>query len=738
MYFLKFFLLLIAFSLTTLFAKPNTPDAQTAAKYGVKLVDTASALSLQQNGALFIDTRKVPEYAFEKIDGALSAYYDEKGGNENKIENFDASNDTFYNSRIPSDKDTKLIFYCNGVKCWKSYKAAVFSAKAGYKNVFWLQNGITKWKENGLKIDGINEINIDKEEYLKENLSTYIILMSSIAVVIVIGLFFLFKILIYKDNLLISKKLVSNIFVVIISMSFLGYFSLVASNGGENALKIIYEDNFKPQNELLHAINDFNSIQNNISNALTGIIAFEGARIALLETRKNMDYIIENVVKTSFYQDKNIKSSFDEIITEYKNSTEILNSIENAYNKEDMETLAKIASNEWALSSAIINKKFNIIKQKVNNKIRAIYDKTFSSLEKSFYNILILIIFFILVSALLNFRLYAFVKESILTIRDTIVSTVKTLDLSDNDSGYKNSDELGEVSTAFKTFIKEVQEAINEAKNSSDSNGVFTLEMKNSASSISDASNKEFEIVHATKDMSDDMKTKLLNTAQNVKKTQEVTSKAEENLQELQADILDIVDKIQHNAQVEEDIASHLNQLTNDARKINDVLGIIEDIADKTNLLALNAAIEAARAGEHGRGFAVVADEVRKLAESTQKGISEIYANISVITQSITDASTQMNGNVEKTRELSDNSEIMREKLQYTKDIITSTADLATSSLQSTQAVQEKAELVLSNIAAIDKIVSQNRDNAINISQSSNKLYGVSQTLKTQLNKFKT
>ena len=225
---------------------------------------------------------------------------------------------------------------------------------------------------------------------------------------------------------------------------------------------------------------------------------------------------------------------------------------------------------------------------------------------------------------------------------------------------------------------------------------------------------------------------------QNVQKTQEVTSKAEENLQELQADILDIVDKIQHNAQVEEDIASHLNQLTNDARKINDVLGIIEDIADKTNLLALNAAIEAARAGEHGRGFAVVADEVRKLAESTQKGISEIYANISVITQSITDASTQMNGNVEKTRELSDNSEIMREKLQYTKDIITSTADLATSSLQSTQAVQEKAELVLSNIAAIDKIVSQNRDNAINISQSSNKLYGVSQTLKTQLNKFKT
>ena len=183
--------------------------------------------------------------------------------------------------------------------------------------------------------------------------------------------------------------------------------------------------------------------------------------------------------------------------------------------------------------------------------------------------------------------------------------------------------------------------------------------------------------------------------------------------------------------------AQSVRELGKRGEQIGQIIAVINDIADQTNLLALNAAIEAARAGEHGRGFAVVADEVRKLADRTTKATDEIGQSIRAIQSETTSAVAGMDAG---TREVEQGVAKAGEAGRSLEKIVASAKEVATVITSIAAAAEEQsaaAQQVSQSIGNVTAAAQQTREATGQAATAATQLSNKAEQLLALMNRFR-
>ena len=184
-----------------------------------------------------------------------------------------------------------------------------------------------------------------------------------------------------------------------------------------------------------------------------------------------------------------------------------------------------------------------------------------------------------------------------------------------------------------------------------------------------------------------------VNTRQKAQEGATVVGQAVKSVQDIQRESLALKDA--------------MAELSHHAQSISQIMSVISDIADQTNLLALNAAIEAARAGEAGRGFAVVADEVRKLAEKTMASTADVGNAIKLIQESTSRSMTQVDNAVSMIEATTNFAEESGKALQEIVDMADQTAEQVQSIAAASEEQSAASEEISNSVNQVNTIASE-------------------------------
>jgi methyl-accepting chemotaxis protein len=310
------------------------------------------------------------------------------------------------------------------------------------------------------------------------------------------------------------------------------------------------------------------------------------------------------------------------------------------------------------------------------------------------------------------------IARSVSRAVSAMVSLIKEIaanNLAVEDMPITSQDEIGQAGTALNGMKNSMRQVIQSIAGTAEHVASASEEISSSAAQQAQGAETQKDQTTQVATAMQEMSSTVAQVSENSNLAAEASRQAAETARHGGSIVDDTLGKMRAIAEAVRATAKKVDELGKSSDQIGHIIGVIDDIADQTNLLALNAAIEAARAGEQGRGFAVVADEVRKLAERTTsatKEIAQMIKNIQDETRVAVSAMEAGTGQVEEgVKSTAQAGASLKEIIQMAEQVGEMIAHIATAATEQSSATEQ----VNQNMDQIARLV---KESAVGSQQS--------------------
>jgi methyl-accepting chemotaxis protein len=425
----------------------------------------------------------------------------------------------------------------------------------------------------------------------------------------------------------------------------------------------------------------------------------------------------------------------DGIGQQLANLTGLLNTLDEAYAKEDKAAITALLQGQWP----VVHKKLiRPLSQLVPERVELV-KTTFEASVAEGRKLSILAIGSFVVSALglllILLPLTGSLSRAIANLNDTL-SKIAGGDLSARPDTSRQ-DELGDMARALDKTTGQLRDIIAGVKNTGDKLTTAADEMAEALSVAIQRGQERATYMERAANSIQNMSSAAEQIADGSASAATASDQARTRATEGDSRMESSIAATQRVEAAVDNSAAVIQELSSATDRINEITNTIREIADQTNLLALNAAIEAARAGEQGRGFAVVADEVRKLAERTSSSTTDITSMVEAIRGKTSSAVTAMSRVHD---EVADGVRYARETRDTFDGIVNASRQVTDLAKQIADATHNQLEASNATKRDMDQVVALSGENRAilgRVSDISSSLSSMSHQLQEMIGRFR-